>query len=295
MCWSHFDLDGIVSYLILRWTFPNAIIDYQLSTVQKFRNEYIKWLTNHNLEDYDKVYILDLGIFDDKDLIDHENVVIIDHHPGHTNTTYKKAKTVIKEDYSSACKLVYKVFKALYNINLTKPQLHLLILANDFDSYTLQFKESKKLNIVFWDTNDRFESFIKSFAGGFHGFTFNQENIIKLHDIKLEKIKSDLKVFTGVVKIQGKNRRVCSAMVTQYINEVADILIEDYNAEVAIIVNIKTKHISYRRNPNSDVNLSELAKKIGNGHGHEYSSGSELSEDFILFTKNLKEVDKLVL
>ena len=41
------------------------------------------------LEDYDKVFIMDLGIYEDKDLIDYDNVYIVDHHPGHNNTTYK--------------------------------------------------------------------------------------------------------------------------------------------------------------------------------------------------------------
>jgi len=141
MCFTHWDLDGVVSYLVLRWAFPKANIDYAATTVQNFRSTFITWLTNHDLEDYDKVFIMDLGIYEDKDLIDHDNVFIIDHHPGHDASTYKNAKTAIKSDsenIGSACMLAYKIFKGLYNTKLSKPQLHLLLLATDFDSYKLE-------------------------------------------------------------------------------------------------------------------------------------------------------------
>ena len=74
MCFTHWDLDGVVSYLVLRWTFPKANIEFLPTTVQNFRNAYTKWLVKHSLEDYDKVYIMDLGIYEDKDLIDKDNV-----------------------------------------------------------------------------------------------------------------------------------------------------------------------------------------------------------------------------
>lgn len=289
MCFTHWDLDGVVSYLVLRWTFPNATVECQPTRVQDFRGVFTKWLSANNLEDYDKVFILDLGIYNDKDLIDHENVFIVDHHPGHDNTTYTKAKSIIKE-YGSACKLAYKAFGKLYNIKLTDAQKKLIALADDFDSYRLTVPESAQLDIVFWDSDDKFDSFTKSFLGGFHGFNVQQQNLINLRALKLQKIKDELAVYAGVVKIQGKERYVCSAFASQCINNVADILLKDYNAEVALVVNTKTDHISYRRKHDSDVDLSELATKLANGAGHAYSSGSTISEKFLLFTKALKKV-----
>jgi len=287
MCFTHWDLDGVVSYLVLRWAFPKAQIEYLPTTVQNFRNTYTKWLSNHDVEDYDKIFIMDLGIFEDKDLIDHENVFIIDHHPGHGE--YEKAKTAIKE-YPSACLLAYQVFKGLYNISLTKQQKHLLLMANDQDSYKFELPYTNNLNTVFWDSNDKFESFIKSFINGFNGFTLKQENIIKLHDLNLQKIKDNMEVYAGSAKIQGKDRYVCSTFAKQYINEVADILFNDYNADIALVINSNTNHVSYRRKPNSDVDLAELAKKLADGYGHEFSSGSEVTENFMLFTKKLKKI-----
>lgn len=289
MCFTHWDLDGVVSYLVLRWTFPKAVIEYQATTVQNFRNTYTKWLSTHDLEDYDKVFIMDLGIYEDKDLIDYPNVFIIDHHPGHDSSTYTKAKCIIKE-YGSACMLAYKAFKKIYKIKLTREQLHLLILADDFDSYKLEHKESAQLNTVFWDTNNKFEAFSRSFGAGFQGFDIKQENIIKLHDMKLQQIKDEIEVYAGKASLQGESRYVCSVFATQYINEVADILLNEYNADVALVINPKTDHVSYRRGTDCDVDLSKLAYDLGEGAGHAFSSGSKITENFVLFTKVLKRI-----
>ena len=91
-------------------------------------------------------------------------------------------------------------------------------------------------------------------------------------------------------KIQGKKRYVCAVFAKQYINEVADILLSDYNAEVALVINPNTNHVSYRRTKDSKVDLSELATKLADGAGHEYSSGSKITEKFMLFTKVLKKI-----
>lgn len=289
MCFTHWDLDGIMSYIVIRWAFPNATIEYMPTTVQNFRENYIKWLSTHELEDYDQVFITDLGIFEDKVLIDHEKVFIIDHHKGHDNNTYSKATAIIA-DYSSACKLAYKVFKELYNIKVTKEQLHLMLLADDYDSYKLELKDSANLNLVFWETTNKFEEFTKSFISGFRGFTVKQQNMINLHNIKVEKIRNELEVYSGTVTIQGTKTYVCAACTKSCINEVADTLIKDYNAEVAIIINTNTNHASYRRGDSCETNLAEFARETAGGYGHEYSSGSEITDGFMDFMKNLNKI-----
>jgi len=284
------DLDGMVSYLLLKWTFPKDIVECQPTTVGKFRVNFTKWLSTHNLEDYDKVFILDLAVFEDKDLIDYKNVFIIDHHPGHEAATYKNALSIIKPNYGSAAKLAYKVLKSLYNLNPTKKQLHLVVLADDFDSYKLELPDSFKLDVVFWGMNDKLESFTKSFINGFNGFTMQQENIIKLQNLKLAKYKESIVVYAGDVDIQGKTRRVCSTFAKEYINQVADILLKDYMADVALVINTNTMHVSYRRQKDGDVDLALLAREIADGYGHVYSSGSGVTDNFVEFTKQLIKI-----
>jgi len=146
---------------------------------------------------------------------------------------------------------------------------------------------------VFWDTDKKFESFIKSFISGFRGFSDKQQNIIKIHDFKLQKIRDEIEVHGGLVDVLGKKKEVRAVFATQYINEVADILIADYEADVALVINTKTDHVSYRKNPNCDTDLSELATVLADGAGHEYSSGSKISKEFIEFTKQFERVDNL--
>lgn len=293
MCITHFDLDGFLCYQILKWTFPNAVIDCLPINIQNFRNSFTLWLSNNNIEDYDKVFIMDLGVYEHKDLIDHENILIIDHHTGHSSITYDNAKSVIKDGYSSASKLTYMLFKRLYNLKLTKPQALLLLYVDDFDSYVLNFKESFQLNTVFWESTKKFEDFSRFFGNGFYGFNEHQQNIIKLHEMNVQKVRDNLVVYAGNVKIQGKDRYVCSTFSSRYINELADILIKEHNAEVVLIVNLTSEHVCYRKAKHSDVDLSILATVLGNGAGHKNASGSPLTEKFTIFSSNLtKIVDK---
>lgn len=289
MVFTHGDLDGAISALVVKWTFKKANVDIMPVTTANFRNKFTQWLSNNDIADYDTIFITDLGIYEDKELIDYPNVFIIDHHEGHDSSTYKNAKCAIK-NYTSACLLAYKIFKKLYNVKLSKAQLHLILLGDDFDSYKFDLKDSYNLNIVYWDTTKKFETFIKEFSSGFHGFNMNQENIIKIHNDSLNKLKKELEVYSGTLNIQGEDRYICSTFASKYINEVADHLLADYNAEIALVVNTKTDHISYRRKQDSDVNLAELAKKLSDGGGHEYSSGSKITEKFILFTKQLTKI-----
>ena len=56
MVWTHWDLDGAVSYLVIKWAFPDYIIDYASTSVEKFREHYIQWLSTHNEEDYEILF-----------------------------------------------------------------------------------------------------------------------------------------------------------------------------------------------------------------------------------------------
>ena len=121
MCFTHYDLDGVISYMILKWKFPKAQIDCVPTNAQSFREEYGKWLSKNDPDDYDEIYILDLGVFKDKDIVDDKRFFIIDHHDGHNNSTYEHARCAINTSCGSACLWLYKVFGKLYDdFELTK-------------------------------------------------------------------------------------------------------------------------------------------------------------------------------
>ena len=292
MVFTDSDLDGVVSYLVFRWFFKDHQIDVKPTTISKFRNDYSKWLSRNNINDYDKIYVLDLDVHECIDLIDNDKHTIIDHHKTHVdNLNYKNATTIVKE-YTSCCKLLYKIFKQLYNQDpLSFEQKKLLLMADDYDCYKLELPDTRYLNVIYWNTQNRFDSFVKNFYNGFTGFTYQQQNIIKLYNQEIKEMLDNLEVYGIKTSVQGKEVLILSTFTTKYINEIADVLL-DKGACIAIIVNTSSNHVSFRRSTTcDDINLIEFTNKVtgGSGGGHEYASGSEITDTFIDFTKCLKE------
>src|SRR4051794_27409635 len=107
---SHLDLDGVVSYMILKWFFKKSI-PATFTTANRFREDYEKFISNGKFDKVDKVFILDLDVSNCAELVDNEKVSIYDHHS--TNSVkYTKAKGGVK-NCSSAAKLLFQVFSKL--------------------------------------------------------------------------------------------------------------------------------------------------------------------------------------
>ena len=286
---THHDLDGAVCYLLTKWAHPEYTIEYKSVAMNNFRKELTTWLLHNNFGDYEKIFILDIDCLEDKDLIDRENVMVIDHHQTLLDLKAFKNAVVISKEYSSAVKLAYKVFKKLYNITLTEPQKKLIALADDYDSYKLQLTESRILNTVFWETNKNFNSFIKNFENGFSGFDKHQLAIYNIFLNELKELINKSSFFEANIKISNKPCKVVSTFATNYINDVAEYILEKFSADIAIVVNLKTDHVSFRRGK-TDVDLSKIASKLCDGDGHEYSSGGVITKQFLEFTNLLKPI-----
>jgi len=290
---SHNDLDGVVSALVTKWAHPQAHIEYDSIAGFGFRIDFTKWLLKHKIEDYDKIFILDLDVSDHKDLIDKSNVFIIDHHKSHVDNAKYETATVIVKEYPSACLLAYKIFKKLYNLELNKNQKILIALGNDYDSYTLSVPESKKLNSIFWSTHNNFKAFMEMYDKGMTAFTAQQENIYKLWKQQLDKTLANIKLFENKeISISGTKYHIIATFVNKSspVNDISDHILSTYNPDIAIVVNTSTQHISFRRNKKSTCKLNLLAEKLADGAGHEYSAGGQITGKFLEFTKLLKEI-----
>jgi len=287
------DLDGVISYLVFSWFHPEDEISTTVTTVTNFREDYIKFISKYDPEYFDKIIILDLDVGEHKDLIDTKNHFIIDHHKTHVDSgEYKNATTAIKE-YSSACKLSYKVFSKITNIKLTKAQKTLILLGDDYDCYALQLPESKMLNILYWNTQNRFNVFIEDFYKGFKGFNLKQKNLIKQHLVKLEEIKTSLEIYEMDKEVQGIKCKILSTFASTAINDIADYLLS-LGADIAIVVNINTNKVSFRRNvKNKNISLIGFGQEVcGDGGGHAYAAGGSISEKFMNFTKQLTPYER---
>lgn len=283
------DLDGVVSYLVFSWFHPDDEISCTTTTVSNFRSDYTKFLARWDPQIFDKIFIMDLDVGEHKDLTDTPKHFIIDHHKTHVDCgPYKQATAVIKE-YTSACKLGYKVFDKITNIKLSDYRKKLILLGDDYDSYTLQLPDSRNLNVLYWNTQNRFNVFIEDFYHGFKGFNLKQQNLIKQHLIKIEQIKRDLEIYHIDEEINGQKYKVLSAFANEAINDVADHLLNEKGADIAIVVNMNTNRVSFRRNVKvKDINLIEFGQKVcGDGGGHAYAAGGSVSEKFIEYSKTL--------
>lgn len=288
---THCDLDGATVYLVLKWFYPNT--DFEVNVVRSafnFREQFLSWCVTHKLTDYETVFILDLDIGGNEDLVDKENVFIVDHHETHTKIKYNKAKAFVKK-YSSACKLLYKILSTRFpHVKITENQKMLIALTDDYDSYTLKSPLSKPLNTLYWNLTDSFNTFCKQFAKGFTRFTSEQVSILKIHAVNYNKYKSNIKeIYSGEIQWKDKTYTVCSFFADKHINDLADDFFKLKSTDVIIIANLESKKLYIRRNRNvdQDLHIGELCEKWGGG-GHEGAGGCPLTEDFLALSKTFK-------
>jgi oligoribonuclease NrnB/cAMP/cGMP phosphodiesterase (DHH superfamily) len=290
-CFTHYDLDGVVSYLVTKWAYPKHTLEYKAVVDSNIRTELTKWLLNNSFDDFEKVFFLDLDVSGSVDLIDKENVFIIDHHKTHVdNMKYKNCVAIVKE-YPSACLLAYRAFKKIYDCKFTDAQKQLVLYGNDYDSYTNQYAESRMLNAIYYNTQKSFETFVGIYADGFVEFSKQQLAIYQMFENELADTIKNLKLYQGgYADVDGEYRVVVATFASRHINDIADHILNMYNSDVAIVVNLSSKHVSFRRPKDGTMKLDVFAKDIAGGGGHEYSAGGIISDAFLDFTKTLKPI-----
>jgi nanoRNase/pAp phosphatase (c-di-AMP/oligoRNAs hydrolase) len=289
--WSDFDLDGAGSLRVLKWIYPSVSITFKTTKVSTFKDEFTNWLKTDKIENYDRVFILDLDVSQHADLVDHKNVVIIDHHLTHVKAkdVYKKAKVIV-EECTSCAMLIYRKFKD--KVNLTANQKILIRLVDDYDCYNLVYPESLELNYLFSDLQKgdfptKIDRFLFEFENGFTGFNHFQKNIILFYKQKVQTAIQNAKYFEAVVRISGKERKLISAITDTAVNDVCQNML-DAGYDVAIVLNPKTNTVSFRTKQ-TDIDVSKLAEKLVDGGGHQYAAGGKLTEKFIEFSKLFQE------
>lgn len=288
---THSDLDGVVSYLILCWLYGRKL-DYVATTPMKLEEDYIKW--EKSSKECDRLYFLDLDVTKIGNLIDYENTnaVVIDHHK--TNLyVYKYAKTRIYNETSCAKLLYDTFFKQQEAKQLTPAQKTLIALADDWDSNTKATPLSQQLNIVYHSMNNKFSSFVEDYYNGFIPFDkFKQNTILLYNKHKKEYLDTRNKyIFIGKVNFENSLATVGAVFCDKFVQECCDYVFEKCNVDVAIAVLMNQKRIAVRRNSNNQtIDVSKFVQKIASGGGHEAAAGGNLTEEFIEFTKLLKPI-----
>lgn len=290
---THIDMDGACSYLTTSWFHPNCDISYTtIKTATHFRQDFLNWLLKYKVDDFDIVYILDLDCYEAKDLIDHSNVRIFDHHDSHVQKIesggkYQNAKVIVKV-YSSCSLLLYKIFSAAKpDIHISKAQKALIMLVDDYDSYTLKTNKSLFLNWVYCSYNNWFQSFIDRFYSGFTGFNHNEASMIKLVKNRILKTLKEGSYFEGHIG----QYRIVATFADNDVNEIHNALLSKYNPDITLVVMPKPGRVSWRRNNNNNIEVNKFAEKFNNGGGHKYAAGGEITDHFLELVKKFEPIE----
>ena len=281
------DLDGAMSYLLFSW-FGQKRFPYITVRAIDFRSSFEGWLKKYNTNNYDHIYILDIDVSQDCiDLVDRNNVVIIDHHSTHVRnkSKYKHAKVFIEEE-TSCSKLIYRLLHKKSKLTLQDKHKLLVLMVDDYDSYKLQLNNSHSLNLLFWNyQGDRVKKFSSDFKDGFVEFNSKQQGIIEFHQKKIKRVLSELELFTTTLPMGNNKYKAVSTFAVSHINDVADYIIKKEHADIGIVINLKSRKVSFRRGKGSSIDVSKVAKKLTGGGGHEYSAGGKITEKFLTLSK----------
>lgn len=286
--WVDADLDGAGSNLALSWVFGKQI-PVKSTTPKKFKSDFGAWYIQ-NQHSYKTIFICDMDVSSCRDIVDKDNIVIIDHHESHilNKAKYQFAKTLIKP-FSSCTKLIADTYKE--KVKLLKEQQLLVNLIDDYDSYALKLPFSLDLNRLFWGlTGDRVQKMHDSFYNGFKGFNAQQKNIINIYNRKLQQTLGEIDIHIGEVPIAGQKRKIVSTIADFAINDIAKTIIEMYDADIGIVVNVNSGSVSFRRSEKCNLSMSELASKIANGGGHKSAAGGTITDVFLNFTKAIHKL-----
>lgn len=279
------DLDGIVSYMQLLWFGEKKYIPVIGTRVTDFRKSFEGWLKFHNLDDYSQVYILDLDVSDCADIVDHPNVIIMDHHATHVKNKHNYSRaTIFVEEKSSNSLHMYQMLKS--KRELTDAQKMLILMADDYDSYTLKIPNTHGLNLLLWNMQgDRLTKFVKEFRDGFVEFTAEQKKIVKFYQKSISNTVSELNLFTANLPYNNKSYKFVSTFADKHINDVADHIIKVSKADVGMVINLKNNKVSFRKSKAADIHLGDIASNIAEGGGHEYAAGGILNDKVLQLSK----------
>ncbi|MAF25857.1 hypothetical protein CL634_09830, partial [bacterium] len=131
----------------------------------------------------------------------------------------------------------------------------------------------------------RLEKFLEDFGNGFFGFSDLHKNMIGFNHKKITRLKRECEVHHANIPIGGTTYKFVSTFADSCINEMADHILDKYDGDIGLVVNVKTKKVSFRKNKRAKLDLGKLANKLTDGGGHEYAAGGTLNENFLEFTK----------
>ena len=278
--WTNCDLDGVASTITLGSMFSN--FDYKGIFFKDFEHEYTNWFEEHSKQ-YDKIFIV--GIPLDQTIInkiDDKKLIIV----SDKKETFKVYEsTLIDEDTTSCSKLLYKKFKN--KIEFPSAIKKFIIYADDYNSYELKTKESKILNGLFRKSgNKRFYNFVNKFWSGYENISDSEMKLSSSFYKELNSELENLSLYRG----EYRGNSVIATFAKGSANEIAFSILENYKCDIAVIVNVNTKFVSFRKQKESNSDIKFMAENLCNGGGSSNASGGTITQKFLEFTQTLTEI-----
>jgi len=277
--WANSDLDGACSTILLGNIFPD--IEYRSVFFGDFENQYTNWVKD-SIDNYDKVFVV--GMVLDQSLInklDDHKVVFISDRNEKLNVF---DSTLITEEYSSCCKLIYKRFKE--KVDFTDNLKKLVVYVNDYNKYDLKYKESEYLNAIYRKMGyNRFTRFVETFWNGYEGLSDLEINLAETFFREIDEEFSKLSLYRG----EFKGWSVIATFSKLSVNEISKKLIDNFDSDVIIVVNPDTKFVSFRKPVGSKADITFMAENLCSGGGGEWASGGSMTQKFLDFTTQLIE------
>lgn len=278
--WANSDLDGAASTVLLKNVFKNT--DYKSVFFGNFLEEYLKW--EENIDNYDMVFVV--GMVLDQGLVNKIDDARLTFISDKSENLKVYDSTLICEDTTSCCKLLYNKFNKLYDFPVDV--IKLVGYVNDYNCGAGKFEESEYINALFRNRKyDKFGWFVDRFFHGYDGFTDNELKLAESFFEKIDEEFSKMEIYEGQFKGWSV---ICSTIGPIPVNEIAKKLLDNYKHDVIILVNTDTKFVSFRKRAGSDADIIFMAENMCDGGGTEYASGGTLTKKFLEFSTSLNRI-----
>lgn len=278
--WANSDLDGAGSTILMGKVFKN--IEYSGVFFGDFEENYLTWL-EENSETYKKIFIIGISLSQSTlNKIDSDKVIIInDRNDG---LVAKKSK-IIDDESSSCVRIIYNMFKE--KVEFSSNIKRLVLYIDDYNSYALTTPEAKYINGLYRKSgSSKFYSIVNRFWNGYDGLSCREKEKAEAF---FKEIENDLENGTLYVK-EEDGIKIIATFSDLSVNEIAGSILKAYDVDVVIVIGLRNRFVSFRKNTNSPADIKYLAENLCNGGGGEFASGGELTKRFMEYTKEFTEL-----
>jgi hypothetical protein len=142
------------------------------------------------------------------------------------------------------------------------------------------------VRIFDYRTNDKLKSNISDYRNGKRDFSSEELNEIKLYISKYKDVIENTKFYAGAIK---EYKVVSCFAETNFYEELHSRMINNYGADIAIIVILTERRILFKKNNKTcKIDLCKLAQILSDGECDETSTdlaAGKLTDSFINLSK----------